>query len=680
LTETQARHKINKNKLFQFVISINQAFRFQDVSLNFIKDAIDFLARYNLLSRFDLHLLTKSVLSRRDAFIDRQSDVIDIISHLVPHVKKSWDVKQLLKETESVFESRVERFNDRNLVNFYYYYQSYDHPKNEKFLKALENEIITRVDSFTPNQLEESLKLFTLNNAQNKAFHSKFYSTLEANLISHLNEIDEIGIVRVVNSLSDNQDLSKAFCVEFERAISSKCPVLSNTTLLAVLNFVTLDQFKLSSDIIYEIEIEIISRRFANVNKFLIKDMTASNHYHSKNSLMNNIFKYSLATLEESNKDQNLLESRPPHGGEPSEQEVLNIFEEKKKALYEAIIKEIKQIKNPFELKLVLNVSMILKIENNSILYGLFKQLKELSQSNELSLTYLTNMLYNLSELQFYIDLNENKDLFDLFADNIRLRIHEASPATCCDLIRLLSRLILNDQSNQTLVDLLRIVSNKVITEKYFYVVQERTDLLFHLSMSPQSCDQALVEYLLSFFDPETNKFFEKEIYYLQVRRFYVLWTHIKQYLPDLKVENSKLEEIFAKGKVNMQEHNEWLDDRRAESIVLKDFKTVLDKAAKKYENVTIEASPSISCYTTDFEITQNKNGVEKVYLDLVNPKYFCINNRNVLIPAKLAKSKFLKDNGQNYQVVKYKSGNTLEEKLAEMSSHFKTWFTPSNQ
>jgi len=632
-----------------------------------------------LLSKFDLHLLTKNVLSRRDSFIEHQSDVIDIISHLVPHVKKSFDVKQLLKETESVFESRVERFNDRNLVNFYYYYQSYDHPKNEKFLKALENEIIARVDNFTPNQLEESLKLFTLKNVQNHSFNSKFYSVLEANLISDLNEIDEIGIIRVVNSLSHNQDLSKAFCVEFEKVISSKCPVLSNATLLAVLNFVTLEQFKLSSDIIYEIEIEIIGRRFANVNKYLIKDMTASNHYRSENSLLNNIFKYSLAALEESSNSQNVLESRPAHGGEPSEQEVLNIFEEKKKTLHELIVKEIKQIKNPFELKLVLNVSMILNIESNSIIYGLFRQLKELSQSNELSLTYLTNMLYNLSELQFYIDLNENKDLFDLFAENVRLRIHEASPATCSDLIRLLSRLILCDKSNQNLVELLRIVSNKVITEKYFYVVQERIDLLFHLSMSPQSCDQALVEYLLSFFDPETNKFFEKEVYYLQVRRFYVLWTHIKQYIPDLKVKNPKLEEIFEKGKVNMQEHKEWLDDKRADSIVLKDLKNVLDKVVKKYENTTVEKSPSIACYTADFEINYN-NGAEKVYLDLLNPKYFHINNRQVLIPEKLAKSEFLKHDGQNYLAIKYKFGDTFEEKVDEISRRLKTWLTPSNQ
>jgi len=639
--------------------------------LSFIKDAVNFLARYNLMSKFDVNLLIRSVVNMKKSFLEKQSDVIDIVSHLVPHLPKNNDLKNLLKEVESTFETRVDKLNDRNLVNFYYYYFMYDHAKNERFLRSLESEIVLRVDNFSANQMEESLKLFTLKDL-NKGFHTKLYSVLEANLISHLNQIDEIGIIRVVNSLSHTQELSKAFCIEFEKVVSAKCPVLSNPTLLAVLNFVTLEQFKLSSDIIYEIEIEIISRRFANVNKHLIKDMTASKHYHSKNSLINNIFKYSLSSLEES-KAENLLEAKSKQTGEPSKEEVLSILEEKKASLHEEILKEIEHIRNPFDLKLVLNISMILKIDNPKIIKAFFKKLEALSYSNELSLTYLTNIIENLQELQFFIYLDEHKHLFNLFTDNIRLRIHEANPATCADLVRILSRLILYGQHKETLTELLSIVANKIITEKYFYVIQERIDLLYYLSMSQQSCNRALVEFLLSFFDPETNKFYEKEIYYLHVRRFYVLWSHIKHYIPDIQVKNPKLQEIFEKGKENMQEHKEWLDDKRAESVLLKEARNILEKAAKQAKNVTINESPSVSCYTTDFELISNEGSV---YLDILSSRNFHINNPNLLNAEKLSKSQFLKENGKNYQIIKYKPGSTYEERLDEMHTNFKSWLS----
>lgn len=633
----------------KFLVSLNKWLQHNNPNFYFLQKMYKFLLRYDLSGRLDHTLLSKKLQTLSNKIPYHANDVTEVLTGLLPLSENEifWPfvtaIEKAIIDSDTDFLANL---SEESLVKFFYSYmifskkmlfKSYQH-RSSKLESLIEAEIIDRSDKFTKKDLIKSLKLYELCQIINYRKDTLF-DTLESCLIKFVPEMNEIEVGIAAHYLRFASSISRKSAFKFEELVIKNVSKYRLNTLYRLLLLVTSPKFTTTTDIVSQLQIEIMKKSQNKDLKAWLKHSYKAPIGNAKDNIFTRIFQ--LEGLNQSEKCNTYLRDTPTVMG--SELNDRNL----RSSLQNSIVGDILKLNDRNELLKIITLCSALNIQDATILDALFARVSKAAESFDLTIRQLSSIFYSFTNLGYFMDETVCKALIAQFDEKIHSRIKDIDVQQCYETIKSLcdnENIFDEEEKTQKHINVLK---NKILKENYSFSASDQENLISYMSYSKRVYNQELVDYLLSSYQKKENTKLSFDRSIPNPRKLYIPLYKIQKLGGTVELTDPNLKEIYELGRVEeAKEVKEGLKAPQHKQIL-----DILCNPSKIGGNLKVLQNAQVECYQVDFAVTNNETNTT-VLIGICGKEQSYINKPNCLRAESKSKEALFKEQGHRYLTI----------------------------
>lgn len=517
-------------------------------------------------------------------------------------------------------------------------------------IKAMELELGHRLSKFKLSDFLEFSKILSLNILKNYE-SEELFSEYQKVIIERLDTLSEQNISFIVNNLRFFKNFTDEFCEKFEKIMIKNINNYRTSNLFNILRFVRCFSFKPRSPLVYHILLLINKNSMKSIGYVINEGIELyGKDRENFTFLINDLIFFAANKIEE---DYMLKYSFFPKN-------ILQIYWYKisrnsqlNNNMIDDILEKINEVRNIRDFKKLLMIANKININDIRILDKIFNSFKIIDENNELCLHDYCVVFVSFHDLNYYIEMTSEKDLYMKFLKQVNKKLRAQKVYENYILLKILAVYIriassFNNELLQSFIESFNYVVDNTIKEGHFFILIERVEIIKHLLLSRATCDRKLLEMLYSYFSSKKNHYFQKEADYIPRNdNLYRITERTLSYYPDLKIDQELLK-ILEESK-NLSEKSELASQPMFYfSIFSEQIKTEIYQYLTLMgvlDQVDVKENVYKFSFEIDMRLTDKKNQLKDIYIDFHGTdSHSHINNSNIPTAYTLAKGDFLRN------------------------------------
>eukprot|EP01016_Furgasonia_blochmanni_P004240 TRINITY_DN11640_c0_g1_i1.p1 TRINITY_DN11640_c0_g1~~TRINITY_DN11640_c0_g1_i1.p1 ORF type:complete len:720 (+),score=159.22 TRINITY_DN11640_c0_g1_i1:664-2823(+) len=578
LADNFQKHKLSSPALGKLLVSVLKHLKTASIDFSHLQRIVKFLFVFRLLdSQSNLPLIIQRILHSKKDLDPSSKDFMRLLRYLTQLEPRSTAkaMEPLLNDLQLSLEPKLQDLRNDTLFMVLLFFSRHGRESTDKqFIAKMIDEIVVRADSFGKTETLLSIKLLEALKKNLFLADTKLLTVLEKSLVDGIYSdwFGERELLYLCTVMQDSLIVSKEMQTALERRVRGLLPQLELSSLIALRIFLSnLARGKETelTDSIHEEILQMLAGS-ASAHQISAAEVLDQRKYAKSQQLMSLfdlVYKYSFQARKES---RLLIRSLALSLDFFFYEAELEKMAAELRHVKENLIRAIKGITDGLGFKKTLAMMALLRVRDREILQVMKEQFAKVLEQNEHGIAFIAFALQTFEEMEFFIDLDEEK-VGQTLQDLLQRRSFEVNPQSFREILRVVCvQLSAKKATTRAMLEKLRVIY-KERGNAFGFIERERADILSELVMSPKSLDVELFNEMLRGYAKEKDRFHQREARSARYKRFYQAVARFEVMtgtMPEALKASEELEAIYAKGKMNYEQS---LFERRKRDQALDD-------------------------------------------------------------------------------------------------------------